>query len=279
MADGGCDLGFFAINLDRSPERWAGIEAGFASLPWPLHRVSALDARSDPDGVLAKRGLAATTSPDVAGWNHLRARPHSLVEEACFASHMAALEMFLDSGHAHGVILEDDAVPVTDLTALLPGICAQGGFDVVKLEGIARKGGRPAFMAGRVGGHMLVRSLRPSSGSAAYLVTRAAAAALIAKAGTRTIPYDDFLSNPGLHRLAILHVAPFAVRQAGEDSTMSTIRAPAGQGKKRDPWNYVSLRVARGSLRVALWLHAVRGVISAPGRLVFAPWGDPAGAA
>ena len=274
MTAAGCDLGIFAVNLDRSAGRWQGIEAGFGSLPWPLARVRALDARSEPEAVLAKRGLSITAPPDGAGWNHLRARPHALVEEACFCSHLAALEAFLESGHAHGVILEDDAVPVTDLVPLLPGIVAQGGFDIVKLEGIARRGGRPAFMAGRAAGHALVRSLRPSSGAAAYLVTRAAAGKLIARAGKRTIPFDDYLWNPGFHGLTILHVSPFAVRQAGADSTMVAIRAPVSRGKKRDPWNFMSLRVARGSLRVALWFNVIAAALTAPGRPCIAPWGD-----
>ena len=38
-------LGIFAINLDRSPDRWATIERHFGNLPWPLHRVAAVGAK------------------------------------------------------------------------------------------------------------------------------------------------------------------------------------------------------------------------------------------
>lgn len=266
------DLAFFCINLDRSRERWSRIEAAFGGLGWPLNRVAALDAQTQPDAVLARRGLTLTYPPSGAGWNHLRARPHALVEEACFVSHLEALHRFLDSGHAFGLILEDDAEPVADLAALLPRIAAAGDFDIVKLEGVARSGGRPAFLAANLGTHRLVRSLRPSSGAAAYLVTRDAARRLIDRAGAITIPFDDYLWGPGFNGLDILHVSPFAVRQSGHDTTMGAGRAPVAKGKKRDLYNYVSLRVARGTQRVLLWKYALSAALRHPGAPLIAPW-------
>ena len=57
-------LGIFAVNLDRSPDRWATIERHFGHLPWPLHRVAAVDASRDPEGVLAVRGQILVGAAD-----------------------------------------------------------------------------------------------------------------------------------------------------------------------------------------------------------------------
>ena len=67
------ELAFFAINLDRSPERWAEIERLFGDMPWPLHRVRAVDAR-EPEAVLAVRGQRMVSPPNGIGPNLLRYR-------------------------------------------------------------------------------------------------------------------------------------------------------------------------------------------------------------
>ncbi len=102
------NLGIFAINLDRSPDRWERVVSQFSEQPWPLHRVAAIDGR-DRDTTLAYRGLTAA-HPDGAGWSITRLRLVSFAEEACFCSHLKALREFLASDHSHAMILEDDVV-------------------------------------------------------------------------------------------------------------------------------------------------------------------------
>ena len=64
-------LGIFAVNLDRSPDRWATIERHFGHLPWPLHRVAASTLRRTR-GVLAVRGQTLSSPPNGVGWNPYR---------------------------------------------------------------------------------------------------------------------------------------------------------------------------------------------------------------
>ena len=67
-------LGIFAINLDRSPDRWGDVERHFGGLAFPLYRIAAVDAASkDPQAVL---GVRRQTPHDAA--EHGRLEPLSL---------------------------------------------------------------------------------------------------------------------------------------------------------------------------------------------------------
>src|SRR5262245_28657131 len=241
-------LGIFAINLERSPDRWATIDRHFGKLPWPLYRTAAVDARSDPDAALAVRGQKILVPPDGVGWNPYRYRIFSLVEEACLASHLSAWRQFLQSGHERGLILEDDAEPQTGFEEAVSALLSGGpAIDLVKLEGIPRPGGRLAIPIRPLGqSNMLVRSLRPRSGGAAYILTRHAAERLLEQIGKLCMPVDDFLWSQGTHGLDIAHVSPWLVMQSGASSTMVSGRAPNRHVKRRDPL-HLALQVLRRS--------------------------------
>lgn len=266
------ELGFFAINLDRSPHRWAEIQRLFGAMPWPLERVTAVDVRK-PDDVLAVRGQELAMPPNGIGWNPLRHRMFALVEEACFASHMLALKAFLASGHDHAVILEDDAVPLDGFAETMRRLLASGiAFDIVKMEGLVRSGGRLSVPVADLGRAKLVHSLRPSSGGAGYLVTRKAAEKLLARAGKLAVPVDDFISNPGLHGCDVMHTSPWLIVQAGADTTMGELRTPHRHVKRRDPFHFLEQGLVRGTLRIKLWLNAVHGSPLSLLKVYTAPW-------
>jgi GR25 family glycosyltransferase involved in LPS biosynthesis len=251
------DLAFFAINLDRSKERWADIDYLFGPMPWPLVRISACDAR-DPESVLSERGQTIDHPPHGVGWNPYRYRMFTLVEEACFASHMKALKAFLASDHDYAIILEDDALPQDGFVeAMSLFLAARPPVDLVKLEGVKRRGRRLAVRVARLGNVDLVKSLRPSSGSAAYLVSRAGAAKLLNRAGTLRVPMDDYLSNPAFHGCDMVHLSPYLVVQARNGSTMKSLKTGYRHVKRRDPVHFLLQGTARGALRVKLWLAAL----------------------
>ena len=254
-------LGIFAVNLDRSPDRWETIQKHFGNLPWPLYRTPALDARKDPDAVLAERGQKIELPPDGVGWNPYRYRIFSLVEEACLSSHLLAWRQFLQSGHERGLILEDDAEPHGDFEGAVQALLAEGpAIDIVKLEGIPRRGGRLAIPIRPLGEkHMLVRSLRPRSGGAAYMLTRGAAEHLLKAIGKLAMPVDDFLWSQGTHGLDVAHVSPWLVMQSGAQSTMVSERAPSRHVKRRDPFHLFGQAAKRFGLRLSLWWNALQG--------------------
>jgi glycosyl transferase family 25 len=266
-------LGIFPVNLDRSPDRWATIQQHFGNLPWPLHRVVAVDASRDVDSVLAVRGMTLSAPPGGVGWNPYRQRMFALVEEACFASHLLAWRQFLDSGYERGLILEDDAEPLPGFEEAMCKLLSDGPpIDIVKFEGIYRKGGRLAIPVSELGPAKLVRSLRPCSGAAAYVLTRGAARQLIESAGKLCIPVDDFIWSQALHGCDIAHLSPWLIMQSGAASTMVTTRAPNRHVKRRDPINFLTQGLRRLGLRFALWRNALQGSPLALLTARQAPW-------
>ncbi|KRB62739.1 hypothetical protein ASE04_00755 [Rhizobium sp. Root708] len=254
-------LGIYAINLDRSPERWAAIEGHFGKLRWPLHRVRGIDARIDRDGVLAVRGQTLNFPPDGIGWSAFRNRVFTLVEEACLSGHVLAWQQFLASDHHLALILEDDAEPYAGFEDTLAEIASRSSaVDVIKLEGTPRRGGRLVVPAEALGQTQLVRSFRPRSGAAGYVLTRSAAIRLVEAVARIHMPVDDFLWSPSLHGCKIAHVSPWVIRQSGTESTMQGDRS-ANKRKRRNAaplWN-AWLAVRRFGLRLAVWSHALEG--------------------
>ncbi|MBP2550316.1 GR25 family glycosyltransferase involved in LPS biosynthesis [Neorhizobium galegae] len=255
---GGRPLGLFAINLDRSPDRWRQMEQGFGALPWPLHRVVGVDARKEPEAVLAVRGSTLEFPPDAVGWNAHRNRLFMLTEEACLAGHVMAWRQFLASDFDLALVLEDDAEPQPGFAHVVEDLLALGfDADIVKLEGIFRPGGRKALPVAALGAHRLVRSLRPCSGAAAYIVTRRAAERLLARIGKACIPADDFLWAPSWHGLRIVDLSPWPVMQSGAESVIATAKAQK-RARRRAPFGRglaVALRRARERFSL-LWAAA-----------------------
>lgn len=259
-------LAVYAINLDRSQDRWETLKAAFEPLPWPLIRVSACDAREDPQGTLAVRGQSLLAPPNGVGPNLLRARMFTLGEEACFASHMVTLRKFLETNASVAMVVEDDAIPDPQLAAVVEAVLAKGlKFEILKLEGIAASGSRAALDVMPVPGGRVVKSFKPSSGSAGYLVTRAGARKLLGRSGTLAAPYDDYLNNIGLHGAQVLHVAPWLIQQAQLPSLIGTA---ASRKVKTGGTRFMR----RPRLRLRLWLDALAQAPRYGFRFVQAPW-------
>ena len=161
--------------------------------------MAAVDASRDPEGALAVRGKRCRHRRG-RRWNPYRQRMFALVEEACFASHMLAWRQFLDSGHERGLILEDDAEPFPGFEEAMREMLSDSQpIDIVKFEGIYRKGSRLAIPVRDLGPAKLVRSLRPCSGAAAYVLTPKCRRAADRAGGQAAMPVDDFIWSQGLH--------------------------------------------------------------------------------
>lgn len=263
------NLGIFAINLDRSPERWERVVSQFSQLAWPLHRVVALDGR-DKEATLACRGFTAATL-DGVGWSITRLRLVSFAEEACFCSHLKALREFLASDYTHAMILEDDARIVGDLSAVLAvvgDVC--GGDTFLKVSGSPRRGSRLALLVRQAGAFRIVRSFEPASNATAYIVSKSTALRIIDKAGRILAPYDDYLSAPGLHGCGVLHVSPWAItnKWPKKDVPSTLAEGRSSMARKRGPVSWIRQRFLRARLRLALW----RSTLRSKGQPIMAPW-------
>ena len=148
-------------------------------------------------------------------------------------------------------------------------------FDIIKIEGSRRSGRRLAVEVADLGRAKLVRSLRPCSGGAAYMVTRDAARRMIEKAGALPLPVDDFLSNPGLHGCDVMHLSPWLVVQSGAQSTMRRMRRSNQAVALGQPSIWLDRACDALGCAWSLWARALRGFPGSLTRLYAAPWLSP----
>lgn len=256
-------LGIFAINLDRSPERWTSISEHFGALRWPLVRVPAIDANS-AEAVLSIRALDLVEPPHILGLTPHLGTKFSIAEEACLCSHMAALRTFMATDLTHALILEDDATPypgLVEVLSALPSLIA--GPQLVKLEGVGGAGSRRrAVPVASLETSSLVRSFKSAYGSAGYLVTREAAQRLMDRLGKVMMPADIYLSASALHGCDVLHVAPWVIRQSSAPSTIAGIRVRGQQAQTLIP--RLRTKAFQARLKLSLWSNALRGLPRLP---------------
>ena len=104
------------INLDRNPERLAEIERQFRDCPVPLRRIPGIDGSALPQSSI--RELVREIDDALRG------------TLGCFLSHAAAWQAVLDGGLPHGLVIEDDVMPMLDLPARLGPLGLPDGYDL-----------------------------------------------------------------------------------------------------------------------------------------------------
>jgi glycosyl transferase, family 25 len=90
----------WVINLDRSPQRLAGISQQLQTLGLPWQRVPAVDARA-----LTPEEAAQL---DEAAFRARHGMPPLAGELGCYLSHVKVMRAFLATDDAFAVVLEDD---------------------------------------------------------------------------------------------------------------------------------------------------------------------------
>lgn len=94
------DVAAFAINLDRSPDRWRTLSDRAREFDLPLNRVSAVDGAGIPE--------TEQEAVDRLAFHRNVGRLLLAGEYGCYRSHLKALHAFLDSSADIGLIIEDD---------------------------------------------------------------------------------------------------------------------------------------------------------------------------
>lgn len=189
-----------------------------------------LERRAFMDGQLHKLGLSATrlravTPAEVldtdieAACNPRRSGWIMPMELSCSLSHLRAMQALLDSGAAHALILEDDAVLSVGLPRFLEAFDARPpDFDVVRLE--TRHQRLRLLPAGvpDIGGIGIFHNHSVALGAAGYIVSRSGAAKIVASPQSRLHAIDTFLFNPYISRrkLNVLQAKPALVIQADQ---------------------------------------------------------------
>jgi glycosyl transferase family 25 len=227
----------YLINLERRPDRLAAMQKEAGGLT--LTRVDALDA-------------AAAGPEAVDRWfadgGPLGEIPRG--DKCCLLSHRKAWELFIASGDAHAVFLEDDV----RLSKVAGTLLASDGWipadvAVVKLEHYGPPGQRvllerlckidETFQIGRM--------LSRHTGAAAYILSRQAAERLL-KETRFDLPVDHLLFNPNnstlFAALSPWQLLPPIARQqefVGEKSDIENTR----KGLRNFSWTYVKRELVR----------------------------------
>jgi glycosyl transferase family 25 len=227
----------YLINLGRRPDRLAAMTAQADALGLVLDRVEAVDARVADLGVLERW---------FADGGPLGQIPQG--DKACLLSHRAAWTLFLGSGEAHAVFLEDDVRLSPSAGALLVSdTWIPAGVAVVKLEHYGPAGQRVLLSELRAVGEdfRLGRMLSRHTGAAAYILSRAAAETLLAET-CFDLPVDHLIFNPNNSHvfagLAPWQLVPAIARQ--QDGAKSDIEGTR-LGLRRFGWRYVKREAVR----------------------------------
>ncbi|WP_185985239.1 glycosyltransferase family 25 protein [Aureimonas mangrovi] len=210
----------YLINLDRSQDRLKRIRGEAERAGVELVRVPAVDGRTVP---AAERALL-----DEPGFLRDHGKRPLPGEYGCYASHLKALEMFLQSSDEFGLILEDDVVLSPDLSQTLSALETVGGWDVLKL------------VHHRRAMHLTERSLPnglrvgraafgPSGSAAAYLVRREIVPRLLRSLTPMRLPYDVALEREWALGVRLRHVHPDPIGLAGTRSLTRDGRKYADQ--------------------------------------------------
>jgi len=172
-------MGIYYINLERSPDRRAYMEAQFDRLGLDCARVAAVDALTAP-------------LPDDARWRGFRP-----TETACFLSHLECWRRIAADTCDFGVVFEDDVTLADSAAAFLTSDWRlPPGIDLLKLE-TTRHHVRASVKAGLCAGFGYRRLYNFHLGAAAYALTRSAAARLLGLAERALLePVDIFLFSP-----------------------------------------------------------------------------------
>jgi glycosyl transferase family 25 len=204
------------INLDRSPQRLKRISERLETLAIPFVRFAAIDGLGlDPD---------ATPQFSRRAYERKHGKSPTPCEIGCFLSHVGALQGFLESGKAFGLILEDDAIPESDTANVLSGLARLAGeWDVALLYG--NHSGTPQTLARLDEKRTLVGFLSRQTGAVAYAVNRRAAKAYVRELLPMTLPIDVDFDRAWDLGIRFRGVMPFPVKTGAHPSDIGTIGA------------------------------------------------------
>jgi glycosyl transferase family 25 len=206
------NMDVFVINLDAERDRWKHCQSAFAAQGFSVRRVSAMD------GAWLDQRFAGLP---VSGFARYHGRVVNPREIGCYASHLRAMSIFLQTPATHGLIAEDDVTPVADLkTVIDQALHYAGTWNVLRLSGLST--GKAVGVKHLVGPYRLCVNLGRMKGAGAYVIDRAAAARFIRGLRSMKMPFDHAYDREWVYGLRCASVQPFPVdqRSAGFRTTI-----------------------------------------------------------
>ena len=208
------NIRIYAINLDRSIERWDALSTQAADMSLDLLRIPGIDGAT----------LAANARIDYDEDAFRRKNGRSLLagEYGCYRSHLKALSAFLETGDAVGIIVEDDLVLTEDLcrrTAVAFEACPEA--DVIKLFNHRVVWFRH-YCTSSLGDEIGRAAHGPQGSAACYGVSRAGAAKLVEKLRRMEYPWDVALERGWATGIEIYSMRADVAKTTEEDTTIAS---------------------------------------------------------
>lgn len=222
----------FVINLDRSPDRWRFMAGHVGARGFDVRRTVAVDGAALTDADIARLTVAV---PGV--------RALARNEIACFESHKRAWSELIASRAPWGLVLEDDVFLAAETAALAAAIVAAAPAGIVKLNSYEKPIYVQTAPVWQGDGHRLLRPAQKTIDGSAYLMSRPAAEAALARFARYSEELDISLFDPATG-IAVAQVVPaLAVQQkfadfdflneAAKESALETGRAAEQVALKR----------------------------------------------
>lgn len=208
------EVRIYAINMDRSIDRWEELCEQAAQLGLELQRIEAIDG--------AKVAQDERVDWDEPAFKLNTGRDMLPGEYGCYHSHLKALSAFVDSGLPAGVIIEDDIALIADLPArAVAALEAVPHADLIKFFNHRMVGFRHYVTTSQ--GDRIGRAFHGPAGSAAcYVVTRAGATKLLDRLRIMEYPLDIALERGWATGTEVFTVHRDIVRSKRPPSTIAT---------------------------------------------------------
>ena len=176
----------YAINLERSRDRWDRLKCNADAFSVELRRVEAVEGK-----LLSSDELVDFDEVGFRRWHGKIALP---AEIGCYFSHIRALEIIANAPESFAVIVEDDVVFTPAFRPFLTHLTKSTGWDAVKLVNHRTAAFQPFR---HIDGQFTIgRCLHgPQGSSAAYVVTREGASKLLQALRPMRLPYDVALER------------------------------------------------------------------------------------
>lgn len=246
------DIGIWLINLPRSVERRARMEAQLQTLGLDYTLFDAVDGQADWDRL--------AESVDLPAFRRNVGREVLPGEIGCYHSHLGVWQALIASGPKAALVLEDDVVFHEDfLLALDRALANADCWDMLKLNKIRAKF---PVEQGRLGEYKLTAFVGSFTGMGAYLITRDCAEKLFHSMLPICRPIDYKLDRIDLTRFRHFALQPFPSHV--DDGNSSTITGRSFSKVKKFQWHQ----------RPSVYLNRITGVVNKGSHLLLAQLGQ-----
>ncbi|WP_246659207.1 glycosyltransferase family 25 protein [Rhizobium sp. FY34] len=218
-------ISVYAINLDRSADRWSELHQQAETLDLQLIRVPAIDG--------AKLSPHDWHDCDDREFQRRNGRLVLPGEYGCYKSHLKALAAFIASGDPAAVIVEDDVRLTTDLAERIQALMtARPEAELIKLYNHRIVWFR--HFATSSHGDEIGRAAHGPQGSAAcYLVTRSGALKLLKSLKVMHYPWDV-----ALERAWVTGARTYATREPVVQSTHARTTIATGSAYRASKFRW-----------------------------------------